>query len=273
MSTSAQPQMPLSFPGQTPQPLTAGMPDPKTIAAQKVAYEKMLEQQYTQGSAVLQAQASHQKDYLRSQAAQQKQQFIMQIDMECRQQEMALEQQRKEQLMALQQQATQQRSALEQQSMQLTMDYQQRATEEQVQKQQYEMERQQAEVQRQMAEEMTKFQMQHHGGFAAPSNATGMGMPQGGIFANLNLGVAPPAGVSLANVYAKQQASAQPSQAQSPAADDNGGAAEGEFAEPAAVQENAEFADPVPESNPDVEAVVQENVGAQPMTAPQPEEQ
>ena len=84
-----------------PQPLTAGMPDPATIAKQKDAYMKMLDEQVKQGTLVLEAQVKHQKEYLLGQADQQKKQFIMQIDMEVMQQSMALDQQRMEQLMAL----------------------------------------------------------------------------------------------------------------------------------------------------------------------------
>jgi len=73
-----------------PQPLTAGMPDPATIAKQKDAYMKMLDEQVKQGTQVLEAQVKHQKGYLLGQADQQKKQFIMQIDMEVKQQEMAL---------------------------------------------------------------------------------------------------------------------------------------------------------------------------------------
>jgi len=94
-----------------PQPLTAGMPDPPTIAKQKDAYMKMLDEQVKQGTQVLEAQVKHQKEYLLGQADQQKKQFIMQIDMEVKQQEMALDQQKMEQLMQLQQQSAQQKAA------------------------------------------------------------------------------------------------------------------------------------------------------------------
>merc|ERR1711862_528886 len=137
---------------------TAGMPDPSTIAKQKDAYMKMLDEQVKQGTQVLEAQVKHQKEYLLGQADQQKKQFIMQIDMEVKQQEMALDQQRMEQLMALQQQAAQQKAALEQQAMQLTMGYQQKKAEEEMQKQQYEMEKKQQEMQAKMQQEMAKFQ-------------------------------------------------------------------------------------------------------------------
>jgi septal ring factor EnvC (AmiA/AmiB activator) len=150
-------KMSAAMPLQPPQPLTTGMPDPSTISKQKDAYMKMLDEQFKQGTHVLDAQTTHQKDYLKSQADQQKKQFIMQIDMEVKQQEMALEQQRQEQLMTLQVQSQQQKSALEQQAMQLSMEYQQKKAEEEVQKQQYVMEKQQQEMQRKMAAEMEKF--------------------------------------------------------------------------------------------------------------------
>ncbi len=57
-----------------PQPLTAGMPDPSTIAKQKDAYMKMLDEQVKQGTQVLEAQVKHQKEYLLGQADQQKKQ-------------------------------------------------------------------------------------------------------------------------------------------------------------------------------------------------------
>ncbi len=57
-----------------PQPLTAGMPDPATIAKQKDAYMKMLDEQVKQGTQVLEAQVKHQKEYLLGQADQQKKQ-------------------------------------------------------------------------------------------------------------------------------------------------------------------------------------------------------
>lgn len=147
---------PMSLPPQPPMPLTTGMPDPATIAKQKDAYNKMLEEQLKQGVTVLDAQVKHQKDYLVAQADQQKKQFTMQIEMEVKQQEMALQQQYAEQTMALQQQAAQQKAALEQQAMQLTMDYQQKKAEETMQKQQYEMERQQVDMQTKMQAEMQK---------------------------------------------------------------------------------------------------------------------
>ena len=51
-----------------PHSLTAGMPDPATIAKQKDAYMKMLDEQVKQGAAVLEAQVKHQKEYLLGQA-------------------------------------------------------------------------------------------------------------------------------------------------------------------------------------------------------------
>ena len=54
MSAAMPPSMP-------PQSLTAGMPDPSTIAKQKDAYMKMLDEQVKQGTQVLEAQVKHQK--------------------------------------------------------------------------------------------------------------------------------------------------------------------------------------------------------------------
>jgi hypothetical protein len=166
---------------------TSGMPDPATIAKQKDAYSKMLEQQLKQGITVLDAQVKHQKDYLVAQADQQKKQFTMQIEMEVKQQEMQLQQQYAEQTMALQQQAAQQKAALEQQAMQLTMEYQQKKAEEDMQRQQFEMEKQQAEMQAKMSADMQKLgvQVPMMGGMQAqqtvmPSSfgVSGIGAPQ-----------------------------------------------------------------------------------------------
>jgi len=163
MSGVAPPQMagaPQFQAQQPPMSLTVGMPDPATIAKQKDAYSKMLEQQLKQGITVLDAQVKHQKDYLVAQADQQKKQFTMQIEMEVKQQEMQLQQQYAEQTMALQQQAAQQKAALEQQAMQLTMEYQQKKAEEDMQRQQFEMEKQQAEMQAKMSADMQKLGVQ-----------------------------------------------------------------------------------------------------------------
>ena len=67
------PKMPATaVPMMPPQPLTAGMPDPATIAKQKDVYMKMLDEQVKRGTQVLDAQAKHQKEYLLGQADQQK---------------------------------------------------------------------------------------------------------------------------------------------------------------------------------------------------------
>jgi len=190
MSGVAPPQMagaPQFQAQQPPMSLTVGMPDPATIAKQKDAYSKMLEQQLKQGITVLDAQVKHQKDYLVAQADQQKKQFTMQIEMEVKQQEMQLQQQYAEQTMALQQQAAQQKAALEQQAMQLTMEYQQKKAEEDMQRQQFEMEKQQAEMQAKMSADMQKLgvQVPMMGGMQAqqtvmPNNfgVSGIGAPQ-----------------------------------------------------------------------------------------------
>lgn len=145
---------------QPPKPITAGMPDPETIQKHKETYTKMLEQQLSQGIAVLEAQAKHQRDYLSAQAEQQKKQFEMQISMEVQQQQMALKKQHAEQTMALNQQAAQQKAALEQQAMQLTMDYGQKKAEEDMMQQQYDMEKSQTEIQQKMSEDMEKLGVQ-----------------------------------------------------------------------------------------------------------------
>ena len=51
-------------PPAPPQPLTTGMPDPATIAKQKAAYSKMLDDQLKQGKDVLDHQVKYQKEYL-----------------------------------------------------------------------------------------------------------------------------------------------------------------------------------------------------------------
>ena len=53
------------------------MPDPATIANQKDAYMKMLDEQVKQGTQVLEAQVKHQKEYLLGQADQQKRQVLL----------------------------------------------------------------------------------------------------------------------------------------------------------------------------------------------------
>merc|ERR1719258_111517 len=58
-------------PPAPPQPLTTGMPDPKSIEKQKAAYAKMLEDQLKQGKSVLDGQLKYQKEYLAAQAEQQ----------------------------------------------------------------------------------------------------------------------------------------------------------------------------------------------------------
>jgi len=141
---------------QAPVPLTSGMPCPATIAKQREAYSRMLEDQLKQGVTVLEAQLKHQSDYLRAQAAQQKNMFQMQLEMEIAQQEMALSQQHAEQAMALNQQAAQQKQQLESQALMLSIEYQKKRAEEDVQRKQYEMDCQQHEVQNRLSAEMHK---------------------------------------------------------------------------------------------------------------------
>merc|ERR1719428_1405356 len=104
--------MPGPLPGHSPMApapsLTAGIPDPATIAKQKDAYLKMLDEQLRQGTAVLDQQVKYQRDYLAVQVEQQKKQFLMQLDQQLKTHEMTLTQQYNEQLMALQMQAAQQ---------------------------------------------------------------------------------------------------------------------------------------------------------------------
>lgn len=148
---------------QAPVPLTSGMPDPVTIAKQREAYAKMLDEQLKQGVTVLEAQLKHQSDYLRAQANQQKNMFRMQLEMEIAQQEMALAQQHAEQTMALNQQAAQQKQQLESQALMLSIEYQKKRAEEDVQRKQYEMDCQQHEVQSRLTAEM------HNLGVTVPS--------------------------------------------------------------------------------------------------------
>merc|ERR1719199_385710 len=87
-----------------PQPLTTGMPDPATIAKQKAAYSKMLDDQLKQGKDVLDQQVKYQKEYLAAQAEQQKGTFLMQLEQQVKSTEFSLQQQYSEQLMEMQQQ-------------------------------------------------------------------------------------------------------------------------------------------------------------------------
>merc|ERR1719217_802184 len=70
-------------PPAPPQPLTTGMPDPATIAKQKAAYAKMLDDRLKQGKDVLDQQ--------------QKQTFLMQLEQQVKSTEFSLQQQYSEQ--------------------------------------------------------------------------------------------------------------------------------------------------------------------------------
>jgi len=140
--------------GMPPASLTAGLPDPKTIAKQKEAYLKMLEDQLRQGIMVLDAEVKVQRSYIVAQADQQKKEFIMQVDMDMTQQDVTLQRHYAEQALALHIQAAKQKSDLEQQAMQLTMEYQAKKQEEIARQQQYEIECAQREVSERIMTEM-----------------------------------------------------------------------------------------------------------------------
>merc|ERR1719399_2293466 len=100
-TTYAAPTYVEAGPPAPPQPLTTGMPDPASIAKQKNAYAKMLDDQLTQGKGVLDGQLKYQREYLAAQAEQQKQTFLMQLEQQVKSTEFSLTQQYTEQLMGL----------------------------------------------------------------------------------------------------------------------------------------------------------------------------
>merc|ERR1719327_1431187 len=90
-ATSPQPlsyaPAPLSYaPPPAPPPpseladLTAGMPDPSTVAKQKEGYLKLIAEQEQQGQQALDQQRKHQMELIRSEGEQQKKQYNMQVD-------------------------------------------------------------------------------------------------------------------------------------------------------------------------------------------------
>lgn len=120
-----------------PQPLTVGLPDPRSVQQQKESFIKSLDDQLKAGASSLDKQVREQREQVRSQAEQQKAIFAMQVDQEVRIQEMKVEHRFAIQVKELKQQAMRQRAALEQQALQLSLEYQGRRAEEDMQTQHY----------------------------------------------------------------------------------------------------------------------------------------
>jgi len=143
-----------------PQRLTAGLPEPSAIAAQRAAYTKALDVQLTEGNSVLSSQLKQQTEYLHQVGEQQKRQYSLEVDQQMKSQEIQLVQQHNQQLLMLQQAAQQQKAALEQQANALLLDYNQKKASEDLAFQQYSFQKDQFEAQVRYTAEMKALQEQ-----------------------------------------------------------------------------------------------------------------
>merc|ERR1712032_1470144 len=149
-------------PQMQPQSLTAGMPDPKAIETQKVAYSKSLEEQAAHGEDMLRMQKEEQIDQIYQAAEARKRQLMVEIDQQAKQQELQLSQQYSPQVMGLQQEYHHQKLILEKQANDLTLEYHQRKAQEDLMLQQYEVQRQHYDEQMGICNEMQTNVHAHH---------------------------------------------------------------------------------------------------------------
>lgn len=141
-----------------PPRLTSGLPDPSSIAKQREAYLKALEEQERQAIAVLEQQRSQQVSLLRAQGDQQKKKFFLEVNQQVSQNDIVLTQQHSEQMMVLNQQYSQQRGCLENQANSLIMEFQQKKAQEDMMMQQYSLQLEQHTGQQKYNEEMVRLQ-------------------------------------------------------------------------------------------------------------------
>ncbi|CAL1165729.1 unnamed protein product [Cladocopium goreaui] len=120
------PLSPLEELGPPPKRQTENMPTPASIANQKEAYSRALDQQLESGAKTIHDQKTQALDILRNAAEEKKMKFTMQIEEEMLQKEFELDENTHAQIMQLQQAAFQQKSQLEHQASQLIMEYKQR---------------------------------------------------------------------------------------------------------------------------------------------------
>lgn len=151
-----------------PQKLTEGLPDLNSIAIQKDAYLRALEEQERQALAQLDEQRAHQVEHLRMQGEEQKRAYALQVDQQIQHHDLALTQQHSEQMMMLNQQYSSQRGVLEHQANSLVTDFQQKKAHEDMLFQQY-------NLQREMHDSQLRFQDQLGRIRAAPSPASQLG--------------------------------------------------------------------------------------------------
>jgi len=143
-----------------PPRLTSGLPDPTSIAKQREAYLKALEEQERQAIGVLEQQRAQQVGLLRAQGDQQKKKFCLEVNQQVSQNDIVLTQQHSEQMMVLNQQYSQQRGVLENQANTLIMEYQQKKAQEDMMLQQYQLQVEQHNAQQKYNEEMVRLQGQ-----------------------------------------------------------------------------------------------------------------
>jgi len=99
------------------------MPDPQSVAQQKDAYSKSLDQQLHSGRQQIIAENAQKRKALLDAAAHQKSMYMLQIDQEVKKQEMMLDQEMAKKLHDLEKAAHDQRAILEQQAATLTMEF------------------------------------------------------------------------------------------------------------------------------------------------------
>lgn len=145
-----------------PPALTAGLPDPASIDAQKSQYMRSLDDQLKRGSQVLDEQLKQQQAYLQRMGEQQKRQYSLQVDQQIKVQELDLVQQHNQQLLMLQQAAQQQKAALEQQANALLLEYSQKKAAEDIASQMYKFEKDAFEAGVKYKREMEELQKQQH---------------------------------------------------------------------------------------------------------------
>ncbi|CAL1165728.1 unnamed protein product [Cladocopium goreaui] len=148
------PLSPLEELGPPPKRQTENMPTPASIANQKEAYSRALDQQLESGAKTIHDQKTQALDILRNAAEEKKMKFTMQIEEEMLQKEFELDENTHAQIMQLQQAAFQQKSQLEHQASQLIMEYKQRFMQEQMQQRLYEQKMRQHQMRETMQQKM-----------------------------------------------------------------------------------------------------------------------
>lgn len=152
VAAPAPPMSAASVPPSAPPPsLTANIPDPAAVAAQKDQHLRNLDAQLQQGLLTIDQTFKEKREGMFAQAEKQKVDFYMKVDQEVKMQELDLDKQFLSVVQYVKQEATRQRALLQQQAMTLTFQYQERKVEEDMLAQQFELHKQQTAIQETMS--------------------------------------------------------------------------------------------------------------------------